>query len=77
MSREEIKSIYVGSLINARALKAILDQEKISSLLRDRLSESNSGGYGSPVANAAELFVSVNDYPRAKELADAYAEKKK
>jgi hypothetical protein len=76
MSREEIKSVYVGSLINAKALKAMLEQENISSLLRDRLTESNSGGYGSPVANAAELYVSVSDYTRAKGLADAFAKKK-
>lgn len=77
MSIEEKKIVYVGSLINARVLRSILEEENISSLLRDRLSESNSGGFGSPVANPAELYVSSHDYTKAKKIAGAFAEKHK
>jgi len=69
MKEKDLVSVFVGSGIRARYLEAVLTQNKISSLMRNELSEATHGGFGGPSTDdSCELFVEQQDYDSAEKI---------
>ncbi len=64
---EDLKIVYTGSVIEAGYLVEVLEENKISSILRDSLSESLIAGWasGSP-EDAARIYVESEHAEQAK-----------
>ena len=72
MSRE-ITTVYTGSIVEARFLTELLEENQISCRLRDSFGESVIAGWGSGSSdNAARIEVETSNAEKAKELIEAY-----
>ncbi|MBN2236266.1 MAG: DUF2007 domain-containing protein [Bacteroidales bacterium] len=75
MTNLNLKSVYVGTTINANYLKSVLNDNEIDCILRDFLQEGAHAGFGgASFEDAAEVFVNETDFEKAKELATSLFE---
>ncbi|HOI31782.1 MAG: DUF2007 domain-containing protein [Bacteroidales bacterium] len=72
---EDLKLVYTGSIIEAGYLAELLEENNLTSILRDSLSESVIAGWvsGSP-EDSARLYVETAHAERAKKIIDDYLE---
>lgn len=72
---EDLKIIFTGSLIEANYLADLLDKNKITSIVRDSLSESLKAGWvsGSP-EDTARIYVETEHAEKAKSIIEKYLE---
>ena len=70
---EDLKLIYTGSVIEAGYLAELLEENKITSILRDSLSESVIAGWasGSP-EDAGRIYVASEHAENAKIIIEKY-----
>ena len=60
------EKIYTGSSIKATYLKALLEDEGISPILRDDGDSARAGGFGMDYANGVKVLVHKKDVLKAK-----------
>lgn len=70
---EDLKIVYTGSLIEAGFLVEVLEENNITSILRDSLNESLIAGWasGSP-EDAARIYVETEHATQAKLIIEKY-----
>ena len=70
---EELKLVYTGSIIEAGYLAELLEENNLTSILRDSLGESVIAGWasGSP-EDSARLYVETAFAEQAKKIIDDY-----
>lgn len=70
---EDLKIVYTGSVIEAGYLVEVLEENKITSIMRDSLSESLIAGWasGSP-EDAARIYVETEHAAQAKIVIEKY-----
>jgi len=70
---EDLKIVYTGSVIEAGYLVEVLEENKITSIMRDSLSESLIAGWasGSP-EDAARIYVETEHAEQAKIVIEKY-----
>ncbi|QTD37444.1 DUF2007 domain-containing protein [Polaribacter batillariae] len=73
MKDEHIK-IFTGSSILTNRLKQLLEEENISSIIKDHVNSGKLAGFA-PLGNSVELFVLNCDIKKAQPIVDAYNEK--
>ena len=70
METEHIK-IFTGSSILVKGLQNLLDDHKLSYLIKDRFESARLGGYGEHISSV-ELFVLNTDINEALRLVETY-----
>lgn len=73
METEHVK-IFTGTSIIVRGLQNVLDNNNISSLIKDHVNSGQLAGFGAQ-QNSIELFVLNTDKEKAQPIVDAYKEK--
>ncbi|MBZ0241827.1 MAG: DUF2007 domain-containing protein [Bacteroidales bacterium] len=70
---EDLKLVYTGSVIEAGYLAELLEENKITSIVRDSLSESVIAGWasGSP-DDAGLIYVESEHAEKAKSIIEKY-----
>ncbi len=68
--KEHVK-IFSGHSIFINRLRAILEEEKIASLIKDEVESGRLGGFGVP-SNAVGLFVFAADAKKAVEIIEKF-----
>ncbi|MBU1368391.1 MAG: DUF2007 domain-containing protein [Bacteroidetes bacterium] len=70
---DDLKLVYTGSVIEAGYLAELLEENKITSILRDTLGESLITGWasGSP-EDSARLYVETTYAEKAKKIIENY-----
>lgn len=70
---DDIQLVYTGSLIEANFIVELLDENNISSILRDSMSESLVAGWASgSQEDAAQIYVEAALKENAKSLIEEY-----
>ena len=72
MKNEHVK-IFSGSSIIVNRLKSLLEDENISSIIKDNINMSKVSGFG-PLGQSIELFILNSDVEKAKPILDKYKE---
>ncbi|QTE23755.1 putative signal transducing protein [Polaribacter cellanae] len=70
MKDEHIK-IFTGSSILINRLRQLLEEENISSIVKDNINSSQLAGFG-PLGNSIELLILNSDLKKAQPIVDAY-----
>jgi len=65
--------VFSDTLIIVNALKSILEDNKIGSLIKNQSESAKLSGFGSPL-NSVELFILEEDLGKAKPIIDLYKE---
>lgn len=70
---DDLKLVFTGSVLDAKYLKSVLEENGIGALVRDTLDESLSAGWVSGSQEDSGLvFVSEEHFEKAKKIADEY-----
>jgi|TARA_R110002124_G_scaffold253438_1_gene418865 hypothetical protein len=72
MKNEHVK-IFSGSSIIVNRLKSLLEEENISSIIKDHINMGKVTGFG-PLGETIELFILNSDVEKAKPILDKYKE---
>ena len=72
MKNEHVK-IFSGSSIIINRLKSLLEEENITSIVKDNINMSKVSGFG-PLGQSIDLFILNSDVEKAKPILDKYKE---
>ena len=71
--KDDLKRVFTGSVLEAKYLKNVLEENGIGALVRDTLDESLSAGWVSGSQEDAGLvFVAEEHLEKATKIADEY-----
>ncbi|MBI9053900.1 MAG: DUF2007 domain-containing protein [Bacteroidales bacterium] len=70
--KNDLTLLFTGSEINANVLKEILEDNQISSLVRNDMNSSKAAGFGVSFGSEANLYVANKDIENAKVLLDQF-----
>lgn len=73
MKNKELKIVYTGSVIDAGFIKSYLEDNGISSLMKDEYRQSIIAGWVSPGSeNSVKVYVQKKDFEKASILVKEY-----
>lgn len=70
----DLVKILTDSAIIINRIVQLLDEEKISSIVKNNVESARLAGFGTP-SNNVELYVSIHDIDRAKKIIEPFVEK--
>ena len=70
---ESYTKVFTGTQIIIRGLENILNENKITVLIKNHNESARLGGFGLPM-NSVELFILKSDLEKAQPFIDAYKE---
>ncbi len=72
MEGKDIKQLHSASVFEIEPLRELLEDNGISSMVRDEFSEGVNAGFVSGVSDEIDLYVLSTDYAAAKKLLDEF-----
>ena len=70
MSNEYV-NIFTGSSILTSRVRSLLEEEGISSIVKDDMESGRLAGFGAPL-NSSQLFILESDYENAKPVIESF-----
>lgn len=68
MSRDEIIKVYTGTEIAVLLLKGLLEENGISSIIRNHFRAGLNAGFMGGTVSTVELFIRESDFSRAEHI---------
>jgi hypothetical protein len=69
-STDEFESVYTGSEVNVKYLQGLLEEQGISTRVRDDFQSGLRGGFGGGLPGQVQLLVPASQLTKAKQIAE-------